>query len=169
MVKAGCPYAFICSANPLILDFDGFPKCFSDARMDEVDKIQQFDREMAPFWAKTREFLLEFFKQRGTKFEHKHYEVYHIRSDHFVVYPYPAEINYFSEELEGKFNLWQIDTPLYAGRIPGPYKLPASFAALPGKIIYLSLGSLFSAYTQNLQKIVDILEKLPGYKYIVSE
>lgn len=79
------------------------------------------------------------------------------------------QMGYFSEELQKKYNLWQIDTPLYAGRIPKPYKLPESFAALPGKIVYLSLGSLFSSYTQNLQKIVDILEKLPDYKYIVSE
>ena len=92
MVKAGCPYAFTCSANPLMLDFDGFPKCYSDARLNEVDKIQEFDREMAPLWAQMRDYLHELFKQRGVKYEHKHFEVYHIRSDHFVIYMLPKEV-----------------------------------------------------------------------------
>lgn len=51
------------------------------------------------------------------------------------------ELDYFSEEIKEKFNLWQIDTPLFPERIPAPYVLPKSFKALPGKIIYLSLGT----------------------------
>lgn len=168
MVKAGCPYAFICSPNPLILSFDGFPKTFSDARLDETEKIQEFDREMAPFWVEMTGYLREFHKLRGSNYLHEDFEAYRKRSDHFVIYSCPAELGYFSKELEKKYNLWQMDTPLYPERIPAPYKLPESFAALPGKIVYLSLGSLYSAFTQYLQKVVDILEKLP-YKYIVSE
>lgn len=64
--------------------------------------------------------------------------------------------------------MWQIDTNLHPGRIPKPFELPDEFAKLPGKIVYVSLGSLFSAYTHILQRLCDILEKLP-YKYIVSK
>ena len=64
--------------------------------------------------------------------------------------------------------MWQIDTPIHAERIPKPFELPSEFAKLPGKIIYVSLGSLFSAYTYIIQRLCDILEKLP-YKYIVSK
>ena len=64
--------------------------------------------------------------------------------------------------------MWQIDSPLFPERIPKPFELPSEFAKLPGKIIFVSLGSLFSAYTYLLQRLCDILEKLP-YKYIVSK
>ena len=81
---------------------------------------------------------------------------------------HPKELDYFSDELKAKYKLLQIDGPLFPERLPEPYKLPESFAALPGRLVYLSLGSLFSAYTHRLQKLVDSLEKLSGYKYIVS-
>ena len=82
---------------------------------------------------------------------------------------YPEnEIGYFSKELREKYKLWQLDTPLFPARISKPYKLPGDFAALPGKIVFLSLGSLFSAYTHKLQQIVNVLEEISGYKYIVS-
>lgn len=82
---------------------------------------------------------------------------------------FTKELDYYSEELQQKYHLWQIDTPIFPERVPAPYKLPKSFEALPGRLVYLSLGSLFSAYTHRLQKILDILDKLPDYKYIVSE
>ena len=77
-------------------------------------------------------------------------------------------MDYYSEELKEKYKLWQIDTPLHAERIPKPFELPEEFEKQPGKIVYVSLGSLFSAYTHIIQRLCDILEKLP-YKYIVSK
>ena len=64
--------------------------------------------------------------------------------------------------------MWQIDTPIYPERIPKPFELPDEFAKLPGKIIYVSLGSLFSTYVGKIQKIVNALDKLP-HKFIVSK
>jgi len=169
MVNSGCRRGFIVSLNPLVLDFDGFPNVMSGAGMDESDKIKQFDCDLAPFMSDIHDYLHEFFERRNSKFEHPDFQIHQVRSDDFIIYSFPKEIDYFSEELKEKYKLWQIDTPLFPARIPKPYKLPEKFAALPGKIIYLSLGSLFSAYTHRLQKFVDILEKLPNYKYIVSK
>ena len=166
MVNSGCPYAFIVSANPTDFQLDGFPKIMSDARMDEPDKIKKFDDEMASLWVDIRAYMYDFYKQRNSKYERED-PIDRIRSDAFSIYSFPGELEYYSEEIKQKYRLWQIDTPLSPDRVPEPYKLPASFAALPGKIVYLSLGSLFSAYTSKLQKIVDVLEKLP-YKYVVS-
>ena len=135
--------------------------------MDEPEKMKQFDDELAPFWAEMREHMYDFYKQRNSKYERKE-PIDRPRSDAFSIYSFPGELEYFSEKIKQKYRLWQIDTPLSPDRVPEPYKLPASFAALPGKIVYLSLGSLWSAYTSKLQKIVDTLEKLLPYKYIVS-
>ena len=161
MVNAGCPYAFIASQSPGILTFDGIPKMTCDAREGELDKIKQFDDRMEPFWADIRNYLDEYFKKRNTKYDGVIIPT-RATGDNFVIYMYPdEEVGYFSEELKKKYNLFQIDSPLFPARIPKPYVLPESFAALPGKIVYLSLGSLFSAYVHRLQEIVDALEKIP--------
>lgn len=168
MVNAGCPYAFIVSEQPVTLDFDGLPKCYSDARTDDAERIKQFREKTDPFFADIRSYLDYYFEKRNTKYDGVIIPT-RATGDNFIIFMYPEdEIGYFSEELKKKYNLFQIDSPLFPARIPKPYKLPANFATLPGKIVYLSMGSLFSAYTHRLQKIVDVLETYPEYKYIVS-
>lgn len=78
------------------------------------------------------------------------------------------EVDYFSNEIKQKYRLLQIDTPLYADKIPKPFVLPEDFKNLPGKLIYVSFGSLFSNYVDKIQQLVDILEQLP-HKYVVSK
>ena len=53
-------------------------------------------------------------------------------------------------------------------RIPKPFEPPEQFNELPGKTIYLSLGTVFSYYAHYIQKLVDALDKLPACKFIVS-
>ena len=53
-------------------------------------------------------------------------------------------------------------------RITAPFKLPKSFDELEGPIIYVSLGSLFSAYYEKIQRMCNILNKFPA-KFIVSK
>ena len=113
-----------------------------------------------------RKTLLEFCEKRGAKFNSQ--EIEKIRSDHFSVYCYPSVVDYYSEDIKISNKLMQIDSPLYPQRVPKPFELPEAFAKLPGKIVYVSLGSLFSIYTHLLQRLIDVLEKLP-YKYIVSK
>jgi len=65
-------------------------------------------------------------------------------------------------------NLIQFDTPLIPERISAPYVLPEQFSKLPGEIIYISLGSMFSMYVDLVQRLIDVLADLP-YKFIVSK
>ena len=139
MVNGGCPYAFIVSANPTVLQLDGIPKIMSDAGANEPQKIKQFDDEMAAFWSSICEYMYEFYEKRNSKYEGRG-PINRIRSDAFSIVSFPAELDYFGDEIKQKYGLWHIDTPLSADRMPAPYKLPASFAALPGKIVYVSLG-----------------------------
>ena len=53
--------------------------------------------------------------------------------------------------------------------VPEPFKLPESFSRLPGKTVYVSLGSLFSAYVEKLQRLVDTLNEIPNLKFVVSK
>lgn len=62
-----------------------------------------------------------------------------------------------------------MDSPLNESRVPKPFELPEEFAKLPGKIVYLSLGTVFSYYAHYVQKIVDALDQLSACKFIVSQ
>ena len=95
MINSGCPYGFITSTNPLILDFAGFPSVMSDCGVDETDKINAFDRELAPFMDHIREFIHGFFEKRNSKFERTDFEINQIRSDDFVIYSFPKGLAIF--------------------------------------------------------------------------
>ena len=113
--------------------------------------------------------LYDFFEQRGAKFEIKKFAIDQPISEYFTIYCYPKELDYYNSKIQNEYNLWQIDSALLPQTIPKPFELPKEFASLPGKTIYLSLGSLFSAYVDKLQKMVDILDRIPNTKYIVSK
>ena len=59
-----------------------------------------------------------------------------------------------------------MDTPLFPEKIPAPYELPDGFRSIAMPTVYLSFGSMCSAYTRILQRIINLLENLP-YKYII--
>ena len=87
----------------------------------------------------------------------------------FQIYAYPDEIDYYDQKTKDEHGLWQMDTPLFRQKIPEPYELPAEFRNLPEKrIVYVSLGSVFSVYTDLLQRLVDALDKVPDCKFLVS-
>lgn len=89
MVNSGCRRGFVVSLNPLVLDFDGFPKLTSDAGMDESDKIKQFDKDMAPFMSDICDYLNELFEKRNTKYEHPDFKINQVRSDDMIIYSFP--------------------------------------------------------------------------------
>lgn len=169
MLYGGCPFGYLISTNPLVLSIDGFPKFGYDCGVGETDKIRSYDKKFQVTRERYCADLYRFYERRGLKYEGHDYPIDFPVSDHMTIYSYPSELDYFSDELKSKYKLWQIDTPLFPEKVTKPYKLPEKFAALPGKIIFVSLGSLFSAYTHRLQELVDVLEKFPNYKYIVSK
>ena len=135
--------------------------------MDEKEKIRKFRDQFVNCKQNISSYLHRQFEERGKKYE-KDLPIDLPLSEHFSLYSFPLEIDYYDEKVREQHRLWQIDSPLFKERIPKPFEPPEHFASLPGKIIYLSLGSGFSAYTHLLQRLVDSLDKLP-YKYIVSK
>lgn len=161
------PYAFVASANPLVFRFDGFPIPGIDIGVDEKEKIKQTSEQLKDLNDKFIKTIEGYYLQQNVEIPDG-IPLDKLISKHFSIYTYPSELNYYDEEIQRKYNLWQIDCPLIPNRIPKPFDLPEDFKNLPGKIVYLSLGSLFSAYVEEIQKFVDILDKLP-HKFIVSK
>ena len=104
MVNAGCPYAFICSAQPGVLQLNGFPKIMSDASPNDPNSIKKFDDEMAAFWSDIRDYMHEFYKKRNSTYERNDFQINHIRSDAFIIYSFP-KVNRFLPVAHWPFRL----------------------------------------------------------------
>ena len=95
MTNAACPYGFVVSANPLVLDLDGFPKMMCEAGVDEPDKIRKFDDDMKSFYSGIRDYLYGFHEKRNSKYERTDFLINQIRSDHFIIYSFPKGLDSF--------------------------------------------------------------------------
>ena len=169
MLKCDVPFAFICSYNPLFLSIDGYPKMGCNAALDEREKIEQFDRDFQPYREKIQEKMYQILEERDAEYKSEQGRpIDQVICENFTIYFYPKDVDYYDEETKEKYRLLQIDSPLFPERIPKPFELPDEFAKLPGKLVFVSLGTLFSSYTYLLQRMIDLLEKMP-YKYIVSK
>ena len=146
----------------------GFPKIGSDAGIDDLEKKQDYDR----FFNQIKEYTIgktkENFRKRNVEMP-KDVEIVFPFCKTFEIYSYPHEIDYYDQQMKEQHRMWQIDTPLFAEKIPKPFELPEEFRNLPEQwIVYVSLGSMFSAYTDLLQRLVNALDRVPNCKFIVS-
>ena len=145
-----------------------FSFCDTDAGSNEPEKIAEFRKAYTPYELFLRKRIKENFDLMGVEIDEEKTVIHKPVSKDFTVYCYPKEIDYYTDAVKKENRLISFDTPLIPERIPQPFKLPEEFAKKPGKIIYVSLGSMFSMYTALVQRLVDLLAKLP-YKYIVSK
>uniref|UniRef100_A0AAN0LIZ6 UDP-glycosyltransferase n=1 Tax=Polyphagotarsonemus latus TaxID=1204166 RepID=A0AAN0LIZ6_9ACAR len=167
LVENKIPYSFIISTNPLVLDIKDLPLLglATDAR--DKKEIKATRLELKDSIDESKRNLEEIYRIRKVKIDDK-YPINVPRSKHLSIYSYPKELDYFGDEIRQKYNLIQVDCPIVPSKIPTPFELPETFNEIPGKIIYVSLGSIFSCYYEKLQKLLDSLANLP-YKYIVSK
>ena len=162
-------YGFIGSSNPSVFLLDDYPLFGSDAGVNDKLKIEEFKNAYEECRKRRVAHLNERYKERGAKLTTKKYPVDAPLSEFFpTIYTYPKELDYFSEETKKQFNLWRIDSALLKASIPTKFELPIDFAALSGEIVYVSLGTCFSVYTDRFQKLINTLDRLP-FKYIVSK
>uniref|UniRef100_A0AAN0LHH8 UDP-glycosyltransferase n=1 Tax=Polyphagotarsonemus latus TaxID=1204166 RepID=A0AAN0LHH8_9ACAR len=167
IIENKIPYSFIISGNPLVLDIEKFPVMGLGLGVNEKEKIKAVRTELKESFEQIRKNLYKIYDLRKIIFDSK-YPINVPRSDHLSIYCYPKELDYFNDDLKKEYKLLQVDSPVVSSKIPLPFELPKKFSELPGKIIYVSLGSIFSCYFTKLQKLLDTLATLP-YKYIVSK
>uniref|UniRef100_A0AAN0N7M6 UDP-glycosyltransferase n=1 Tax=Polyphagotarsonemus latus TaxID=1204166 RepID=A0AAN0N7M6_9ACAR len=167
VIGSKIPHSFIISCNPLVLDIEDFPSMGLFVNTDEKEKIKSMKQNLENAIKGPKEKYESIFDIMNVKYNKK-YPMFSPRSDYLSIYCYPKELDYYDDEIKKKYKLLQIDSALVKSRIPAPFELPEKFVKLPGKIIYVSLGSLFSCYYEKLQKLINVLAKLP-YKYIVSK
>lgn len=138
MLNTGIPYGFVQSCNPLAFDLEEFPILGSDCRTDDKEAIRECRKRYAelhrPEVMRNYENIL---KERGAEYRGAMRVNQMISEQHFSVYCFPEPLDYFDEETKRRYNLWQIDSPLFEERIPKPYELPEEFKQIPLPLIFV--------------------------------
>ncbi|NP_001310025.1 uncharacterized UDP-glucosyltransferase YjiC-like [Tetranychus urticae] len=165
MAKSKIPYIPIASLNPLTL-FPNGPPAFSGLSVHSGKKEREefhsaYEYAMAPHKEKINNWL------------HEHglpglYEPawFLDRPKHFGFYHYPEDLDY--TEVGPVLDNWvRVDLSI---RQPDNdyFVIPECLKDKPGKLIYFSMGSQFSADLQLMRQLIDILSKSP-HRFIVSK
>lgn len=165
MAKSKVPYIPIASLNPLVLFVNGPPE-FSGLSVHSDKKQWNEFREVFE-WAMTPH------KDKLNKWLHEHglpglYEPgwFLDRPKHFGFYHYPEDLDY--TEVGPVTDKWvRVDLSI---RQPDSdhFVVPECLLNKPGKLIYFSMGSQFSADLQLMRALIAVLAKSP-HRFIVSK
>lgn len=140
----------------------------SDAGVNERERIEEFKQAFAKYNKKLQEEYHRRFERRGMVYSTKKNLPINVPiGDHFNVYSFPQELDFVPEKSKKEHNLWRIESAILPDRLPPPFELPNHFKEEPGDLIYVSVGSLYSVFTDRFQRLLDMLDRLP-YRYIVS-
>ncbi len=160
---SGRPWVRIVSCNPLELKDPALPPVFSGYSADDTSGWDEFRAEHRrthlPMW----EDFDEFVRTRGApglpdlEFIHE--------SAYLNLYVFPAEVDYArSVPLAPTWHRLECSVR----ETEAEWEVPEQLADGPGRLLYLSLGSLGSADVELLQRLVDIFAATP-YRLIVSK
>lgn len=189
LIKYGKPWARVFSASPVALHpkasglpppHSGFPTNW----MEETDpaKLERYNE----FASYSREVLLELYRTwneyltNDHKLEHTPDDpvAFIYKSPFLNVYMYPKELDYDNvPALDGWTHvdsMLRINSKLPDGGSTGKenaiqttFDLPPELDGLPGKLIFLSMGSLASGDVELMKRLVAILAKSP-HRFIVN-
>jgi MGT family glycosyltransferase len=158
---SGYPWARIMSCNPLEMKDPGIPPVFSGMASDETSGWVAFRTHYREVHREMQRDFSEFCVSRGapplsdTEFIWE--------SPFLNMLLYPQEADYTRTSSLG--STWH-RLPTCVRDTDEPFEIPASLGA-EGKLIYLSLGSLGSADVELMQRLIDLLGKMP-HRVIVS-
>ncbi|MFN8173489.1 MAG: glycosyltransferase [Solirubrobacteraceae bacterium] len=162
VVNADAPWVRIVSCNPLEMHDPELPPVFSGYPVADRSGWEEFRAEYRrthePMW---REFD-EWMGEQGCPplpemaFIHE--------SPDLNLFLYPEEADYPRSRPLGA-GWTRLDSCVRA--TDAAYEIPAEIAEGEGRLVYLSLGSLGSADTELMQRLLDLLGSTP-HRYVVS-
>jgi len=159
---SGRPWVRIVSCNPLELPDPDLPPAFSGYSSKDRTGWQEFRAERRRAHGSMWEAFNDFVQGRGApplpdlEFIHE--------SPYLNLYVYPAAADYTrSRPLAPTWH--RLDTSVRS--TDSAWELPSSLARRPGRLAYLSLGSLAGADVELMQRLIDILARTP-HRYVVS-
>jgi MGT family glycosyltransferase len=164
LLTHGVPYVRIMSCNPLEMPGPGVPPKFSGYAIDgdraSWDRYRaEVARTHGELWSEFDAFGRDHGAPGLPEFEFMH------ESPDLNLYVYPSVADY--TDRRPLATTWQrLESSVRA--TDAPFAVPDALAERPGRLIYLSLGSLGSADVALMQRLVEALGKLP-HRFIVSK
>jgi MGT family glycosyltransferase len=161
VLTAGVPWARIVSCNPLEVRDPALPPPLSGLPTGEPRDWDRFRRAYAEAHAELHRTFGSFARDQGCPPLPEGEFMY--ESPFLNLYNYPDELDYpRSRPLNPSWH--QLESSVRA--TDAPFKLPESLRGA-GKLIYLSLGSLGSADTELMGRLIDLLGRT-DHRVIVS-
>ena len=161
VLTAGVPWVRIVSCNPLEVKDSALPPTFSGLSSGDSHDWDRFRRAYADAHAELHEAFGRFTRDQGCPPLPGGEFMY--ESPFLNLYNYPDELDYRrSRPLN---HTWQ-ELQSCVRTTDAPFELPPSIGGT-GKLIYLSLGSLGSADTELMGRVIDVLGRT-DHRIIVS-
>ncbi|HEX9096146.1 MAG TPA: nucleotide disphospho-sugar-binding domain-containing protein [Candidatus Dormibacteraeota bacterium] len=161
VLTAGVPWVRIVSCNPLEIADPALPPALSGLSTSESSQWKPFRRAYAASHADLHRDFSRFAIEQGCPALPAGEFMY--ESPFLNLYTYPAELDYSrSRPLSPTWH--RLESCVRT--TDGPFQLPPSLAG-SGKVIYLSLGSLGSADTELMGRLIDLLGTT-SHRVIVS-
>jgi MGT family glycosyltransferase len=161
VLTADSPWVRIVSCNPLEIADPALPPVLSGLPTGESSKWEPFRQSYAAAHADLHHDFNRFAIEQGCPPLPAQQFMY--ESPFLNLYTYPEELDYRRSRPLGQTWL-RLESSVRA--TDAPFELPASLAG-PGKVIYLSLGSLGSADTDLMTRLIDVLGTT-SHRVIVS-
>jgi MGT family glycosyltransferase len=162
VLRQPAPWVRVVSCNPLEIPDPALPPAYGGLPVGDRDGWAAFAEEYRRTHADMHADFDAYCRERGCP-PLRDLEFIH-ESAHLNLYLYPAEADYDRARPLG--DTWRrIDSCV---RDPaGGAEIPAHVASGDGALVYFSLGSLGSADTELMQRMLDVLATTP-HRYIVS-
>ena len=152
VITHGAPWVRIMSCNPAELKDPDVPPAFSGYpagdRTGWDGFRDEYRRTHRAMWSAFNEFVMDAGAPPLAELEFVH------ESPWLNLWLYPAEADY-PRRVAPAPTWHRLESAVRA--TDGPFELPAEFAARPGPVVYLSLGSLGSADVDLMQRLVDVM------------
>ncbi len=162
LVTGGARFVRIVSCNPLEIKDPGIPPVFSGYpagdRSGWAEFRAEYERVHRPLW---EEFNAWFTSHGAPPLA----DLEFIGDGDANLYVYPEVADYSRERPLGP-SWHRLDSSVR--RTDGKFSLPPSLAGRDGALVYFSLGSLGSADTGLMRRVIDCLAGTP-HRYIVSK
>ena len=163
VTTAGVPWARIMSCNPAEMKDPAVPPTFSGYpaadRSDWAEFRAEYERTHREMWTAFSDFMLGAGAPPLPDLEFIH------ESPYLNLSLYPAEVDY-SRQADLAPTWHRLDSCVRG--TDGDFELSPEFASGPGRLLYLSLGSLGSADVRLMQRLVDVLGRTQ-HRVIVSK